>query len=101
MLKDAVMRKLRITYEDDVVDARVDDIMAQADADLRRLIGIDDDSFSFEEPGTEQLLFLAFCFYEWNDAADDFGVNYAEKIAQTRQKWMVRRFVEEEEAADL
>ena len=101
MLKDAVMRKLRITYKDDEVDARVDDIMAQADADLRRLIGIDDDSFSFEEPGTEQLLFLAFCFYEWNDAADDFGNNYAEKIAQARQKWMVRRFVEEEEAAEL
>ena len=97
MLVDAVKRKLRITYEDADVNARVDDIMAQADAALRRTLGIDDEAFTFETPGTEQFLYLAFCFYEWNDAGDDFGANYAEKIAQCRDKWLVKKFAENEE----
>lgn len=97
-LAERVRRKLRITYSDPDTDERVDDIMEQADADLRGLLGIDDD-FSFEQPGTEQVLFLAYCFYEWNDALDDFGANYATKIAQCRDRWLVKQYVEEEQAA--
>ena len=47
-LAEQVRRKLRITYSDPDTDERVDDIMEQADADLRGLLGIDDDGFSFE-----------------------------------------------------
>lgn len=98
-LAEQVRRKLRITYSDPDTDERVDDIMEQADADLRGLLGIDDDGFSFAQPGTEQVLFLAYCFYEWNDALDDFGANYATKIAQCRDRWLVKQYVEEEQAA--
>lgn len=98
-LAEQVRRKLRITYSDPDTDERVDDIMEQADADLRGLLGIDDADFSFEQPGTEQVLFLAYCFYEWNDALDDFGANYATKIAQCRDRWLVKQYVEEEQAA--
>ena len=55
-LAEQVRRKLRITYSDPDTDERVDDIMEQADADLRGLLGIDDDGFSFAQPGTEQVL---------------------------------------------
>lgn len=98
-LADQVRRKLRITYNDPDTDDRVDDIMGQADADMRGLLGIDDEEFSFEQAGTEQALFLAYCFYEWNDALDDFGVNYAAKVAQCRDRWMVRQYAEDEQAA--
>ena len=98
-LAEAVKRKLRITYSDPDTDERVSDIMEQADADLRGLLGIDDADFSFEKPGTEQVLFLAYCFYEWNDALDDFGANYAEKVAQCRDRWLVSQYVEEKQDA--
>ena len=87
-LVDKVRRKLRVTYRDDEIDERIDEIMEQADADLRSMLAITERSFTFEAGGTEQALFLAYCFYEWNDALDDFEVNYAEKIAKCRDRWL-------------
>lgn len=98
-LTDSVRRKLRITYSDPDTDERINDIMGQADADVRGLLGIGDGDFSFEQAGPEQALYLAYCFYEWNDALDDFDANYAEKIAQCRDKWLVSQYVEEKQAA--
>ena len=63
-LVDKVRRKLRVTYRDDEVDERIDEIMEQADADLRSMLAITERSFTFEDGGTEQALFLAYCFYE-------------------------------------
>lgn len=101
MLEDAVKLKLNITYSEPDTDTRINHIMEQADAVLRDAIGIDDASFDFETPGQEQTLFLAWCFYEYNDALDDFYVNYAEQMAQARNRWMVKQFVKEQEAADV
>lgn len=99
-LDEKVKRKLRITYDDPDTDSRISDIMEQAATDLRGMLGIDDGSYDFSTPGTEQSLFLAYCFYEWNDALDDFAANYAEKIAQCRDEWLVKQYVEEQQAAD-
>lgn len=101
MLEDAVKLKLNITYSEPDTDARIDSITQMADAVLRDALGIDDASFTFETPGQEQALFLAFCFYEFNDALDDFYINYAEQMAQARNRWMVKQFVKEQEAADV
>ena len=98
MLEDAVKLKLNITYSELDTDARISGITQMADAVL---LGIDDASFTFETPGQEQALFLAFCFYEFNDALDDFYINYAEQMAQARNRWMVKQFVKEQEAADV
>ena len=99
-LVDQVMRKCHITYSDADVSQRIEEeIMPTAERELRDLLGIHDESFSFAEPGTENLLFLAYCFYEWNDAAEDFENNYARLIGRCREKWMVRQYVEEQEAA--
>ena len=101
MLEDAVKLKLNITYSEPDTDARISGITQMADAVLRDALGIDDASFTFEMPGQEQALFLAFCFYEFNDALDDFYINYAEQMAQARNRWMVKQFVKEQEAADV
>lgn len=98
MLIPEVKRKLRITYEDDEVDERVKEIVAQGEADLRDLLAIGDEDFDFSEPGPEQALLLSWCFYEWNDALDDFQVNYAQRIAQLRDKWLARSNAQEKAA---
>ena len=93
-LVDKVRRKLRVIYRDDEVDERIDEIMKQADLDLRSMLAITESSFTFENGGTEQALFLAYCFYEWNDALDDFEVNYAEKIAKCRDRWLAVEYAQ-------
>lgn len=84
-LKPAVKRKLNITWTDAETEARVDEIMAIADADLRPKIALPD-SFDLNTPGQEQKLFLALCLYEWNHAANEFDANYANDILQARQR---------------
>lgn len=98
-LVDKVRRKLRVTYRDDEVDERIDEIMEQADADLRSMLAITERSFTFKDGGTEQALFLAYCFYEWNDALDDFEVNYAEKIAKCRDRWLAVAYAQKATSA--
>ena len=94
-----VKRKLCITYVDDDTDNKVKDIMANAEQELVDLLGIDDARFSFEAPGTENMLYLAWCYYDWNNCIDDFEVNYASQIARCRQKWMVKQYAQEQKAA--
>lgn len=98
-LVDKVRRKLRVTYRDNEIDERIDEIMEQADLDLRSMLGISERSFTFEDTGTEQALFLAYCFYEWNDALDDFEVNYAEKIAKCRDRWLAVEYAQKAASA--
>nr|DAL44297.1 MAG TPA_asm: hypothetical protein [Caudoviricetes sp.] len=98
-LVDKVRRKLRVTYRDDEIDERIDEIMEQADADLRSMLAITERSFTFENGGTEQALFLAYCFYEWNDALDDFEVNYTEKIAKCRDRWLAVEYAQKATSA--
>ena len=94
-----VKRKLRITYDDVDVNARIEsDIIPNAEQEVKSLLGINDDTFSFAAPGTENMLYLAYCYYDWNDCVDDFESNYAAQIARCREKWMVRQYVEEQEA---
>lgn len=100
-LVDRVRRKLRVTYRDDEIDERIDEIMEQADSDLRSMLGISERSFTFEDGGTEQALFLAYCFYEWNDALDDFEVNYAEKIAKCRDRWLAVEYAQKATYTEL
>lgn len=98
-LVDKVRRKLRVTYRDDEIDERIDEIMEQADVDLRSMLAITERSFTFENGGTEQALFLAYCFYEWNDALDDFEVNYTEKIAKCRDRWLAVEYAQKATSA--
>lgn len=100
-LVDKVRRKLRVTYQDDEVDGRIAEIMEQADLDLRSMLGITDSSFDFNAAGTESALYLAYCFYEWNDALDDFEVNYAEKIAKCRDRWLAVEYAKETASTEL
>lgn len=101
-LVETVKRKLRITYDDPDTDARVEEMVADAEDELRYVLGIHDESFDFDGPGAERSLLVNLCFYEDNGAADEFWANYAGKIAQCREKWIVMQFAENEEpSADV
>lgn len=84
-----VKRKLNITWSDPDTDARVADIIHSAAAHLRYQLGIDDEGFDFSTAGIENILFLAYCFYEWNHALDDFEANYRGMIMSARAKYEV------------
>lgn len=103
-LLSQVYGKLRVTWSDEATDERIKEvIMPTAEADLRFKIGIPEGvEFDFATPGTENLLFLGHCYYQWNDADDEFGGNYAALLDQARRKWEVMQHAEEKAAsADL
>lgn len=87
---------------DGVARSRIEgEIIPSARADVANLLGIPDPDFDFSEPGTENSLFLAWCYYEWHDALDDFEANYGAQIARCREKWAVRQHAEEEGTPEL
>lgn len=83
-LIEQVRRKLNITWSDEETDKRVNDIIASAAPVLQHKLGIADVDYDFSAPGLENLLFLAYCMYEWNHAVNEFDANYANDISQCR-----------------
>lgn len=96
-LTSQVRRKLNITWSDPDTDARIADIIASASAHLLYQLGIADQDFNFAAPGIENVLFLAYCFYEWNHALDDFENNYRGMIMSARAKYEVEQHQAAEE----
>lgn len=83
-LLSQVKRKLNITWEDADTNNRLTDIIQSAIPALKHKLGIADPNFDFAEPGMENNLFLAYCFYEWNHCLNEFDDNYSNNIAQVR-----------------
>lgn len=99
-LIEQVKRKLNITWNDEETDKRINDIIASAVLVLKHKLGIADADFDFSAPGLENLLFLAYCLYEWNHAAHEFDSNYANELAQCRAIREVSYHVEHENDGD-
>ena len=101
-LHKQVMTKLRITWDDPNTNAQVDEIIIpSAEAAIRSKVGIPESAgFEFGGQGAEAetLLLLAHCYYQWNDAEDEFDGNYRHEIAQARAKWEVYQHAEGQEA---
>lgn len=89
-LEDLVRRKLNITWSDENTDDRLRQIIEDAQVELIGKIGITQDNFDFSVASQERKLLLAYCFYEWNHALDEFDVNYAADILQARERWEVK-----------
>lgn len=91
-----VKRKLNITWADSDTDARVTDIVESGLVAMRHKIGIPE-TYTFEAPGQEQNLLLAWCLYEWNHSVDEFDTNYINDILQMRQKYEVQAEIDTDE----
>jgi hypothetical protein len=98
-LLSQVKRKLNITWEDADTNKRLADIIQSAIPALKHKLGIADPNFDFVEPGMENDLFKAYCFYEWNHCLNEFDDNYANNILQVRAMHEVE-FYKTEESAD-
>lgn len=96
-----VKRKLNITWNDDDTDARVADIIANAEPIIRHKLGITDEEFDFTVAGLENALLLSYCLYEWNNAVNEFDNNYANEILQARAKYEVQQEATEGGEADV
>lgn len=96
-LNHQVRRKLNITWNDPITDARVEDIINSAIPDLIHRLGITDPAFDFSVAGVENTLFLAYCIYEWNHCLHEFFINYASTIAGVRAIHEVKNYQSEVE----
>ena len=90
-----VKRKLNITWNDEDTNNRIADIIQSAIPTLKHKLGIVDPDFDFSEYGDENILFTAYCLYEFNHCANEFDDNYSNMIAQVRAKYEVEHYLSE------
>ena len=83
-----IKRHLHVTWDDDDTDARIIDMMVDAEAALNHKLGATADYFA---PGQERQLYRALILYMWNDSADQFDTAYRAEILQVRHKYEVQR----------
>ena len=81
---DAVRRKLNVTWDSNVTDERVQDVVDAVSPRLASLLGFDAVHDFSKEDGEAWGLFLNACLYEFSDAWDDFVGNYEREIQSVR-----------------
>ena len=97
-LVDQVKRKCHVSWDDDITNQRLeDDIIPTAKAYMTERLALPE-GYDFLTPGTVNILFLAYCFYLFNDAEDEFELNYASTMRAARRTWEVNEYVEETES---
>ena len=79
----AVLRKLNVTWDDEVTAGRVNDVIDVVAPTLSARLGLPADH-DFERGDTEFGLFLSACLYEFSDALDDFWENYRRELDSAR-----------------
>ena len=84
-LFEQVKRKLNITWSDEDTDKRVRDIIDDAIVTVSDKLGIGN-TYDYSVSGREHNIFLAYCFYAYNNAEDEFDKNYETDILQLRAK---------------
>lgn len=101
VLTAQVKAKCNITWEDEDTNARLDNIINSAIPRLLHRLGITDNNFDFSVAGTENTIFINYCFYEWNNAANEFDENYSQLIDEVRQKNDVQYYLDSEGAESV
>lgn len=92
-----VKRKLNITWSDADTDARVSDIMANAQSAVSDKIGVAAD-YDFSAAGRENELYLNYCLYAWNHVENEFDAAYLHEILQCR---MIHEVVQNDTNGDV
>lgn len=94
-------RKCRVDTFARYDDAHLrEDIIPDAAASLAADLGMTADeaaTFDWGEPSRERTLLVNLCFYEFNDAAEQFGGDFADEVAKCRD---ARLAAQHAEAAD-
>jgi hypothetical protein len=80
----AVKRSQNVTWESDVTDGRVQDVVDVVSPRLASLLGFEATHEFSADDGEAWGLFLNGCLYEFSDAWDDFVSNYEREIQSVR-----------------
>ena len=80
----AVKRKLNVTWDSNVTDERVQDVVDAVSPRLASLLGYHPNHAFTSKDGEAWGLFLNGCLYEFSDAWDDFVNNYEREIQSAR-----------------
>lgn len=90
-----VKRHLNITWTDSDTDAKVIDMMLDAEAALNHKLGAVIDYLG--TVSAERRLYLNYMLYAWNDCLNEFDNAYRAEILQIRHKYEVENYDSEEE----
>lgn len=90
---ELVKRHLNITWDDDDTDARIQEIMLDAEYALNHKLGAEVDYFG---PGQARRLYLDYCMYAFNDSLNEFDKAYLTEILQLRHIYEVQQYTDGE-----
>lgn len=96
-LTTKIKRRCYITDTNKTTNDRLTDIITDSLTKVKRMIGVNAD-FDFELEGNEEELDLLknYCWYAWNDSANEFKNNYLDDINSIRHKHEVDQYDEKE-----
>ena len=86
-LVDQVKRHLNITWTDSDTEAKVIDMMLDAEIALNHKLGAEIDYFA---PGQERRLYLNYMLYAYKDCLNEIDAAYRAEILQIRHKYEVK-----------
>ena len=84
---DQVKRHLNITWTDEDTNAKVIDMMLDAEIALNHKLGAEANYFT---PGPERRLYLNYLLYAYNDCLNEFDAAYRAEILQIRHRYEVK-----------
>ena len=93
---EMVKRALKITWADAQTDGEIWARMCRAEYTLNAKLGAETDYFS--APSWEQMLFLNYMLYAWNNCENEFDAAYQNDILQVRQKNELADMEEDDES---
>lgn len=88
---DQVKRYLNITWSDEDTDAKVIDMMLDAEIALNHKIGAEVDYFS---PGSDHSLYMSYLRYAYGECPEQFDSAYRAELLQIRHKHIVEASLE-------
>lgn len=90
-LLNQLKRELRITWDKEETNSELNTIITNAEAYMNHLLGAEID---YTVPGIENILFIAYCSYAWNDCEEDFEDAYIKDILRCRAVYEVKAYEE-------
>lgn len=84
-LLDELKTVLDITWEDERTDQKLAGILSRAQSELNGYAGTE---INFQGETAERQLLLDLCRYLYNNAAEDFEINFRSKLIALRARYM-------------
>lgn len=84
--------ELRITWDIEATNTELNNIINNAEGYLNHLLGA---GIDYTASGIENMLFMAYCEYIWNDCESEFEDAYMRDILRCRAKYEVQNYEEE------